>query len=231
MGIDVDRIFAISYGIGLATEYSNGLRMVRSRPDKNLRKIAEETGGGSFELQKTDLLASTFTRVAQELRSQYLLGFTPEEADALLGEFTSLQPADAFRPDGTGLNLSEYHCTFLDTSYDYRAASARLIEHHFAEPLRGLLPEHRLLLSNLYVKQPGTGLSCCNGTINGVEGDCRPTRAYQKDDGVWYALLNGRWVPVPPRVVLQQLSPDGNSHICAGKSGVIFCFLGGSPKS
>ena len=83
--------------------------------------------------------------------------FTPEEADELLGEFTSLQPADAFRPDGTGLNLSEYHCTFLDTSYDYRAASARLIEHYFAGPLRDLLPEHRLLLSNLYVKQPGTG--------------------------------------------------------------------------
>jgi len=81
------------------------------------------------------------------------------------------------------------------------------------------------------LKQPGSNASCCNGTINGVEGDCRPTRAYQKDDGVWYALLNGRWVPVPPRVVLQQLSPDGNSHICAGKSGVIFCFLGGSPKS
>jgi hypothetical protein len=81
------------------------------------------------------------------------------------------------------------------------------------------------------LKQPGSNASCCNGTTNGVEGDCRPTRAYQKDDGMWYALLNGRWVPVPPRVVLQQLSPDGNSHICAGKSGVIFCFLGGSPKS
>ena len=26
--------------------------------------------------------------------------------------------------------------------------------------------------------QPGTGYSCCNGTVNGVEGDCRPTRAY-----------------------------------------------------
>lgn len=81
------------------------------------------------------------------------------------------------------------------------------------------------------LKQPGTNASCCNGTRDGVEGDCRRTRAYQKEDGMWYALLNGRWVPVPPRVVLQQLSPDGNSHICAGKSGVIFCFLGGSPRS
>jgi hypothetical protein len=80
------------------------------------------------------------------------------------------------------------------------------------------------------LKQPGTGLSCCNGTINGIEGDCRPTRAYLNNDGLWYAFLNGRWVPVPPRVVLKQLAPDGSSHICASKSGMIFCFLGGSPK-
>jgi hypothetical protein len=80
------------------------------------------------------------------------------------------------------------------------------------------------------LKQPGTGFSCCNGTTNGIEGDCRPTRAYLNDDGNWYALLDGRWVPVPPRVVLKQLAPDGSSHICASKSGLIYCFLGGSPK-
>jgi hypothetical protein len=81
------------------------------------------------------------------------------------------------------------------------------------------------------LKQPGTGFSCCNGTINGVEGDCRPTRAYLNDDGQWYAQVDGRWVLVPPRVVLQQLAPDGRSHICASKSGMIYCFLGGSPRS
>jgi len=69
------------YGIGLSVDFFNGVRQVRSRPDRNLRRIAEETGGGSFELQKSDLLASTFTRVAQELRSQYLLAFTPETLD------------------------------------------------------------------------------------------------------------------------------------------------------
>jgi hypothetical protein len=80
------------------------------------------------------------------------------------------------------------------------------------------------------LRQPDTGFSCCNGTANGIEGDCRPTRAYLSDDGMWYALLDGRWVPVPPRVVLKQLAPDGRSHICASKSGLIYCFLGGSPK-
>ena len=81
------------------------------------------------------------------------------------------------------------------------------------------------------LKQPGTGYSCCNGTTNGVEGDCRPTRAYLTEDGTWKAMINGRWMPVPPRVVLQRLAPDGNSHVCAGKSGMIYCFIGGSPKS
>jgi hypothetical protein len=81
------------------------------------------------------------------------------------------------------------------------------------------------------LKQPGTGYSCCNGSSNGVEGDCRPTRAFLGDDGMWHALIDGEWVIVPPRVVLQSLAPDGNSHICASRSGLIYCFLGGSPKS
>ena len=81
------------------------------------------------------------------------------------------------------------------------------------------------------LKQPETGYSCCNGRSNTSEGDCRPTRAYLNDDGMWYALINGRWVPVPPKAVLKQLAPDGRSHICASKSGMIYCFLGGSPKS
>ena len=81
------------------------------------------------------------------------------------------------------------------------------------------------------LKQPGTGYSCCNGTANGIEGDCRPTRAYLTDEGNWRALIDGKWVIVPPRVVLQQLAPDGRSHICANRTGTIFCFLGGSPKS
>jgi hypothetical protein len=81
------------------------------------------------------------------------------------------------------------------------------------------------------LQQPGTGLLCCNGRASGLDGDCRPTRAYVDDDGTWKALIDGRWVAVPPKVVLKQLAPDGNSHICANKWGDIFCFIGGSPKS
>jgi Ca-activated chloride channel homolog len=62
------------YGIGLESVMLN----IRTRPDGALRKLAEETGGGYFELKNTDDLGPTFTRVAQELHSQYLLGFEPQ---------------------------------------------------------------------------------------------------------------------------------------------------------
>jgi len=65
------------YAIGLQSVYFNGQRQVRSQPDKGLRKIADETGGGYFELKRTDDLGPKFTRVAQELHSQYVLGFAP----------------------------------------------------------------------------------------------------------------------------------------------------------
>jgi Ca-activated chloride channel homolog len=69
------------YAIGLESEFFDGQRMIRTRPDRGLRKIAEETGGGYFELKKTAELAATFTRVAQELHSQYALGFEAKQLD------------------------------------------------------------------------------------------------------------------------------------------------------
>jgi Ca-activated chloride channel family protein len=76
------------YAIGLASEYFDGERMVRSRPDGALRRLAEETGGGYFELRKTAELAPTFTRVAQELHSQYVLGFVAQRLDNRLHRLT-----------------------------------------------------------------------------------------------------------------------------------------------
>ena len=72
---------AMIYAIGLESEFFNGRRVVRTRPDRGLKRLADETGGGYFELKKTDDLAPTFTRVAQELHSQYTLGFTPKTLD------------------------------------------------------------------------------------------------------------------------------------------------------
>jgi Ca-activated chloride channel homolog len=65
------------YSIGLESVYFNGQYKVRTRPDRGLRKLSDETGGGYFELKNSDDLGPTFTRVAQELHSQYVLGFAP----------------------------------------------------------------------------------------------------------------------------------------------------------
>jgi Ca-activated chloride channel family protein len=72
---------AMVYAIGLESNFFNGQRMVRSEPDSGLRRIADETGGGYFELKKTADLAPTFTRVAQELHTQYVMGFAPTNLD------------------------------------------------------------------------------------------------------------------------------------------------------
>lgn len=52
-----------------------------SRPDPGLPAIAEETGGGYFELTRAEDLSATFARVADELHRQYLIGFEPAKLD------------------------------------------------------------------------------------------------------------------------------------------------------
>jgi Ca-activated chloride channel homolog len=85
MGDVLDRARATEtmiYAIGLESEFPIAPgRMQRTRPDRGLRKLADETGGGYFELKKTTELAPTFTRVAQELHSLYTIGFQPAVLD------------------------------------------------------------------------------------------------------------------------------------------------------
>jgi Ca-activated chloride channel family protein len=69
------------YTIGIESNYHNGERWTTSRPGGSFRRLASETGGGFYQLEKTAELNSTFTRVIQELRSQYVLGFTPQVLD------------------------------------------------------------------------------------------------------------------------------------------------------
>jgi Ca-activated chloride channel homolog len=74
------------YAIGFHStcRCGSGGRMVETEPDPSLKKIAAESGGGYFELKEGMDLSSTFTRVAQELHSQYVIGFTPENLDGKL---------------------------------------------------------------------------------------------------------------------------------------------------
>jgi VWFA-related protein len=58
----------------------------REDPDPGLKALAVESGGGYFELDPTQNLAATFTRVAEELHRQYLVGFRPPKLDGKLHE-------------------------------------------------------------------------------------------------------------------------------------------------
>lgn len=69
------------YAIGIESRFHNNEQWTVTRPGGSFRKMATETGGAFFELKKTAELNSTFSRVVQELHSQYLLGFTPTNLD------------------------------------------------------------------------------------------------------------------------------------------------------
>jgi Ca-activated chloride channel family protein len=52
--------------------------------DGEIMLMAEETGGGHFALPEGADLTATFARVAEELRRQYLIGFSPAVLDGKL---------------------------------------------------------------------------------------------------------------------------------------------------
>lgn len=60
-----------------------GLRaaLLTDLPDPGLARVAEETGGGYTEIRYGQDLGAAFERVADELHSQYLLGFAPPARD------------------------------------------------------------------------------------------------------------------------------------------------------
>jgi len=74
------------YAIGMHNRYRGGANgeWVMSRPDPFLRKLTGQTGGGNFEISKATELNSTFTRVADELHRQYLIGIAPSLLDGKL---------------------------------------------------------------------------------------------------------------------------------------------------
>ena len=55
--------------------------MLADLPDPGLARVAQETGGGYTEIRAGQDLAAAFARVADELHSQYLIGFAPPKRD------------------------------------------------------------------------------------------------------------------------------------------------------
>jgi VWFA-related protein len=52
---------------------------------KNLERMAQETGGRYFEVKKNQDVAQIYTQIAEELRAQYRLGYTPSQDAATSG--------------------------------------------------------------------------------------------------------------------------------------------------
>ena len=74
------------YAIGFsASEYRDG-RTKFERPSENLRKMADISGGGYFEMTDTQDMTRLFVRVAEELHHQYWLGFEPSKHDGKVHE-------------------------------------------------------------------------------------------------------------------------------------------------
>jgi len=61
-----------------------GRQPAASRPDgkKILQRMANETGGRLFEVTKKETVADIYKQIGEELRAQYRLGYTPDEATA-----------------------------------------------------------------------------------------------------------------------------------------------------
>lgn len=55
--------------------------LMADMPDPGLARVAQETGGGYTEIRFGQDLVAAFARVADELHSQYLLGFAPPRRD------------------------------------------------------------------------------------------------------------------------------------------------------
>jgi len=70
-------------GMGRRGGYPGG-RYPQNRPDgkKILQQISKETGGSFFEVSKKLPIEQIYSRLEEELRNQYSLGYTPHKTDA-----------------------------------------------------------------------------------------------------------------------------------------------------
>jgi VWFA-related protein len=63
--------------------YPNGPGHIDGK--KNLERMAQETGGRFFEVKKDQNVAQIYNQIAEELRAQYRLGYTPSQEAAASG--------------------------------------------------------------------------------------------------------------------------------------------------
>ncbi|HEV2288870.1 MAG TPA: VWA domain-containing protein [Candidatus Acidoferrales bacterium] len=82
------------------TDGTSAVKAIKSEGDKILEEYADETGGRVFFPYRVDDLAQSFLDIGTELRSQYLIGYSPPYA-VLDGRFHSVN----LRVDRRGLTV------------------------------------------------------------------------------------------------------------------------------
>lgn len=72
------------YAVGVSSRYVERGRHIVRAPDATLRQIAEDTGGRYVFADAHGNLSRLFGSMIEELHQQYILGFTPVQADGRL---------------------------------------------------------------------------------------------------------------------------------------------------
>jgi Ca-activated chloride channel homolog len=85
------------YGVGMRSRSTHSMppamgpgglqaMLMADQPDPGLARVAEETGGGYTEIRFGQDLGAAFAAVADELHTQYLLGYAPPKRDGKVHE-------------------------------------------------------------------------------------------------------------------------------------------------
>jgi hypothetical protein len=72
------------YAVGVNSRTTERGRSIVRAPDSTLRAIAEDTGGRYIYAGSGRNMYGLFNAMIEELHQQYMLGFTPAEADGRL---------------------------------------------------------------------------------------------------------------------------------------------------
>jgi Ca-activated chloride channel family protein len=98
------------YGIGMRSRMSRQrpigpgdlqAALIADLPDPGLGLVAEQTGGGYLEIRPNQDLGEAFARVADELHSQYLIGFAPPKRDGKVHDIDVRIPSQrSLKPRG-----------------------------------------------------------------------------------------------------------------------------------
>jgi VWFA-related protein len=88
----------INYAVDIVDRPFYGIRSIGFSGDSVLRKLSDDTGGRVLQVSKSKDTAAAFQEIANELRTQYLIGYTP----------SNTRHDGAFRKIRVSIQNSEY---------------------------------------------------------------------------------------------------------------------------